>query len=240
MEPSIVFEDDDIVAVNKPAGLTVHSDGKTQAQTLVDFVVKKYPKLETIGEPLKLSSGEIIHRAGIVHRLDKETSGLVLFAKNQNAFLFFKKQFQERSVKKEYRAIVYGLLKVKRGVIDKPIGRSSKDFRARSAEPSARGLKRPAQTGYSVISETSAFSYLSVLPQTGRTHQIRVHLKSIGHPILCDTLYAPKRSCPKEMGRLALHAYSIEIKTPSGAALRLEAPIPPDFKAALTTLNIKL
>ena len=239
MKPEIIYEDDAVLAVNKPPGLVVHSDGKIDEQTLVDFIVGIHPEMEKIGEPLKLSSGKTIHRGGVVHRLDKETSGVIVFAKNQETFLFLKKQFQERDVKKEYRAIVHGALKEKKGVIDAPIGRSARDFRARAVGVSARGVRRPARTEYTVRAEAPPFSYLSVFPRTGRTHQIRVHLKSIGHPVVCDRLYAPRRACPGEIGRLALHAWSIELKTPHGLFLHLEAPLPDDFEKILGALNIK-
>ncbi|MBI2047929.1 MAG: RluA family pseudouridine synthase [Parcubacteria group bacterium] len=272
MKLEIIYEDNNILAANKPSGLVVHADGKTKGETLVDFIVKRYPHAEKIGEPLTLSSGKIIHRAGIVHRLDKETSGVIVIAKNQETFLFLKKQFQERTVKKEYRAIVYGAILKKRGMIDAPIGRSAKNFKARSTHISARGLKREAQTEYITLARSplhpptfqkvtaiqrwmndtetreaengqnstrkggGVYSYLSVYPRTGRTHQVRVHLQSIGHPVLCDGLYASKRACPKEMGRLALHARTLTMRTLEGAILTFEAPLPEDFKNALTVL----
>ena len=232
----IIYEDNNILAVNKPSGLVVHSDGKTQGETLVNFNVQRNPHAEKIGEPLTLSSGKVIHRAGIVHRLDKETSGVIVIAKNQETFLFIKKQFQARTVKKEYHAIVYDAILKKRGMIDAPIGRSAKNFKARSTHESARGLKREAQTEYITLARSPLYSYLSVYPRTGRTHQVRVHLQSIGHPVLCDGLYASKRACPKEMGRLALHARTLTMRTLEGAILAFEAPLPEDFKNALTVL----
>jgi len=229
MNISIIYEDKNIIAVNKPSGLVVHATGKGETETLVDWVTLRYPEMEKVGEPLTLSSGGIIHRAGIVHRLDKDTSGILIIAKNQNTFLFLKKQFQRREVQKTYKAIVHGVIKVKRGEINFPIGRSAKRFDLRSADARAKGPKREAITEYAVLESTDSFSYLSIIPKTGRTHQIRVHLKSIGHPVLCDVLYAPKRECPKEMGRLALHAFSLKFETVQGASLRLEAPIPKNF-----------
>lgn len=236
MEPTIIYEDNNILAINKPSGLVVHSDGKTNIKTLVDWIVSRYPEMEKIGEPLTLSSGEIIHRAGIVHRLDKDTSGVLIVAKNQETFLFLKKQFQSGTIKKEYRTIVYGLVKEKNGVIETPIGRSAKDFRIRSTDARARGLKRKALTEYTVLAFSDSFSYLSVYPKTGRTHQIRVHLKSIQHPVLCDILYAPRRACPPEIGRLALHAHKIQARLPNETVLIIEAPLPDDFKNALHAL----
>ncbi len=236
----IIYENAAMVAVNKPAGLSVHADGKTSAETLVDWIVQKYPDSETVGEPLTLSDGSVIHRAGIVHRLDKDTSGVLLVAKNQEMFEYLKKQFQERLVEKEYRAIVHGHIAEKKGVIETPIGRDIKNFKIRAVGFRARGALREARTEYAVLGASALFSYLSVRPKTGRTHQIRVHLKSIGHPIVCDPLYAPRRACPFEMGRLALHARTITIRMPEGATLLLEAPIPDDFERAIKTLRLDI
>ncbi len=237
MDIQIIYDDEDIIAVNKPAGLSVHPDGKTKQQTLTDWLMEKYPEIEKVGEPLKLSSGKTIHRAGIVHRLDKDTSGVMVVAKNQKTFLSLKKQFQDRDVRKEYRVIVHGVPKEKKGVIDLPIGRSAKDFRTKSTTPNVRGEMREAATEYSILSAGEDFSSLAVLPRTGRTHQIRVHLKSIGHPVVCDKLYAPKRKCPEEMGRLALHAHMLTIKSHEGVLLHFEAPLPEDFNRMIDTLS---
>ncbi len=228
-----IYEDKNIIAVNKPSGLTVHGTGKADEKTLTDWMIARYPEIEKVGEPLKLSSGKIIHRAGLIHRLDKDTSGVILFAKNQDTFLFFKKQFQSGEIKKEYRAIVHGYVKEKSGIIDTPIGRSAKHFNMRGTGFHAKGLKREAVTEYEALSRAELYSYMSVFPKTGRTHQIRVHFKSMGHPILCDPLYAPRRKCPKEMGRLALHAHKLQVKFSDGQSHYFEAPIPDDFKRAL-------
>jgi len=228
MDILIVYEDENIIAVNKPAGLTVHPDGKRAKPTLVDWISEKHPEMKSVGE----SSD----RPGIVHRLDKETSGILLLAKNQETFLFLKKQFQEQEVKKTYKAIVYGVLKEGKGIIDMPIARSAKDFRQKSAQGRMRGKARRAITEYEVLAKGSEYSFVEVYPKTGRTHQIRVHFKSIGHPIVCDSLYAPKRECPKELGRLALHAFALEFKTPQGTMLRLEAPLPDDIKQTIAVL----
>ncbi len=234
----LIYEDDDILAINKPPGLTVHPTGKEGEKTLTHWIIKRFPKMEKVGEPLTLSSGTVIHRAGILHRLDKETSGVILFAKNQDAFLFFKKQFQNREIRKEYRAIVYGSVEQKTGVIEIPIGRSAKSFTRRAVGPFAKGVKRSALTEFTVLSRADLYSYLSVAPKTGRTHQIRVHLKEIGHPILCDRLYAPGRPCHPSIGRLALHAHILEVRLLNGSLLRLEAPLPQDLTNALTALQL--
>jgi len=254
---SVLYEDKDVLVLNKPAGLAAHSDGRTDEPTLADWIIENYPAMKNVGEPLKLktensrpteqSFGRVklktISRPGIVHRLDKETSGAMVIAKNPPTFIFLKKQFQDREVEKTYRAFVYGELKQNEGVIDRPIARSRKDFRMWSAQRGARGKEREAVTEYSVLSRIPAtvrekgdgtgFSFINVRPKTGRTHQIRVHLKAINHPIVCDKLYAPKRECALGFKRTALHAFSVAFSLPSGKHLKVEAPYPADFQTAL-------
>jgi len=244
MDIKIIYEDENFLAVNKPSGLMVHSDGKSKERTLCDWILKNYPETENVGEPLKLSSGEIIKKPGIVHRLDKETSGVILIAKNQDTFLCLKKQFQERKVKKIYKAFVYGVPPVggkeEKGVIDRAVGRSKKDFRLWSAQRGARGVLRKAITEYKVLKKNSSiklgagkdFSFVEIYPKTGRTHQIRAHFKAINHPIVCDKLYAPKRECALGFNRLALHAFSIEIVLPDGETRKFESELPIEFKKA--------
>ena len=152
----IIYEDKDILAVNKPTGLMTHSDGRSKEKTLADLVLEKYPEIKNVGESIKLDSGEEIEKPGIVHRLDKETSGVILIAKNQAEFLFLKNQFQERKIKKTYQAIVYGHVKNDTGIIDAPIARSSTDFRRWSASRGKRGKEREAVTEYKVIKRFTA------------------------------------------------------------------------------------
>jgi len=229
----IIYEDDDVVAVNKPAGLVVHSDGRTVEPTLSDWILKKYPQTKNVGEPVVLASGNEITKHGIVHRLDRGTSGVMLVAKNQETFLFLKRQFQDRKIKKVYHAIVYGKFKEKRGTVDKPIGKSKSDFRRFAVGADARGMLREAITEYKVLCGTNEFSYVEVYPKTGRTHQIRVHLKSVQHPVVCDKLYAPKKECVHGLERTALHALSIDFFLRGNKRMKLEAPLPLDFKQAL-------
>lgn len=237
MEILIIYEDKNIVAINKPAGLVVHSDGKTKEFTVVDWFLEKYPESKDVGESLILSSGEKIIRPGIVHRLDRETSGVLLIAKNQESFLDLKRQFQDRETKKSYRTFVYGEMKNDSGIINRPIGRSKKDFRMWSAQREARGNMRDAVTEYNVLERKNGFSFVEVNPKTGRTHQIRVHFKAINYPIVCDKLYAPKRECALGFERLALHAYSLEISLLNGERVKLEAGLPEDFKRAFKILD---
>lgn len=251
MNIKILYEDKDMFAVDKPAGLIVHSDGRAPQfagkippiagqvpePALADWLVEKYPVLAEVGEPWTAPNGEKILRPGIVHRLDRDTSGVLVVAKNQASFLHLKKQFQERLAKKTYRAFVYGIIKEDNGIIDKPIGRSANDFRKRSAEFGARGELREAATEYRVLERGKQATYLELYPKTGRTHQIRVHLKSISHSIVCDKLYAPNQACILEFSRTALHAFSIEILSVSGKSIYVEALLPPDFVRALELIS---
>lgn len=236
LEPTIILETADVLVLNKPAGLSVHADMFTKEGTLADWLLGKFPELAEVGEPMLLPNGEQVARPGIVHRLDKDTSGVLVVAKHQEAFRFIKKQFAERELKKEYRAIVCGVLKNNEGVIDLPIGRSRKDPRRRIAGRGASGVLREAVTEYRVLERFNNFAYVAVFPQTGRTHQIRVHFKAISAPVACDELYGAP-ACPAGLGRQALHAYSIELALPDGARSRFEATLPPDFQIALDNLR---
>ena len=244
MNIPILYEDDEVLAINKPAGLVVHPDGRTEEETLVDWVRTQYPQIaiDEVGGSIVLTGGGEIKKPGIVHRIDRETSGVLLIAKTQASFQNLKSQFQTRTIKKNYKTLVYGVFKEPKGTIDRPIGRSTSDFRRWSAEYGARGVLREAVTDYLVLGEGEAggtkLSYLDVFPHTGRTHQIRVHLKSVGHPILCDKLYAPKMPCVLGFDRVALHASSIVFKTLKGEEQRVEAPLPSDFKHALAEIGL--
>ncbi len=236
MNLPILYEDADIVAVDKPAGLVTHSDGRTKEATAEDWFKEKYQS--ALASPER-SGG------GYVHRLDRDTSGVLVFAKNGKAYDFLRKAFTDREVKKEYLAFVYGVPREKSGTIDFDIGRSRKDFRLRSAQPKARGTLRAARTRYEVLGmdEERKHSLLKVEPETGRTHQIRVHLKAIHHPIVCDPLYAPKQPHDLGLTRLGLHAYQIELPLPPEqndtdsmiyhtSRVTITSPIPDDLKPA--------
>ena len=253
MEPTILYEDDEVVVINKPAGLVVHGDGrstsirqaqdkslttgKTEEKTLVDWILEKYPEVKDVGEPGRTANGETILRSGIVHRLDRETSGVMIVAKTQQSFENLKKQFQNHEIKKIYHAVVFGEMKKMEGRVDRPIGRSSKDFRMWSAQRGARGEMREAVTDYKVISNAKGYSFVEVSPKTGRTHQIRVHFKAISHPLVADSLYAPSRENTLGFKRLALHSYEITFKRLDGSFQTVTAPHPEDFKNAIIELQ---
>ena len=213
----IIFEDENIVVIDKPAGLAVHGEGSDPSGTVVEWLLEHVPEAKGVGEPRIGQDGKEIERSGVVHRLDKDTSGVMVLAKNQDTFDNLKEQFKNREVKKEYRAIVYGHMKDEWGTIDRPIGRSAQDFRKRSAERGAKGQLREAVTDWQLIKQGvykgEKFAYLKLMPKTGRMHQLRVHLKAIDHPIVGDQLYAGKRldqSNNLRLDRLALHAHSLE------------------------------
>lgn len=240
---TILYSDDNIIVLDKAAGLAIHADGRSDGPFLTDWLLENYPELEDVGEPFKLHDGTEIKRPGIVHRLDKDTSGAMVVARNQEAHQFLKEQFQEHTVKKEYRALVYGNFQKDGGVVDRPIGKSPKDYRRRDATSAARGELREAYTEYEVLERfisddhQNDYSWLAIVPKTGRTHQIRVHMKAISHPVVGDFLYAPGKPSPEGLNRQALHAFSLEIELPNGERKAFEAPLPEDISGVLERLR---
>ena len=239
----VIYQDNDIVVVNKPAGIVAHrANLKSQISKikneekelfLTDWLMEKFPEMKKVGDEPEL-------RPGIVHRLDKDTSGVLVMAKNQKAFESLKSQFQNREVVKKYLALTEGNLKNDNGVIDLPIGRSASDFRKKLASDSAKGELREAVTEYKVLEKFPNHTFVEVYPKTGRTHQIRVHFKAIGHPVVCDSLYGGKRmTCPFGLARHFLHANFLEFVSPSGARLKLEADLPEDLAEVLAELRKK-
>lgn len=210
----------------------MHDDGHTDEPTVVDWVISHYPEAASVGEPQVLSNGLTVERPGIVHRLDGDTSGVLVIAKTEDAFVHLKSVFQEREAEKIYRAFVYGIVKKDHDVINREIGKSRTDPRLWSAQRGARGVMRDAITEYNVLARGKEHSYLELRPKTGRTHQIRVHLKAINHPVVCDGLYAPKQHPALGLSRLALHACSLTLMLPSGEMKTVEAPLPEDFVEA--------
>ena len=242
-EPEIIFENDDVLVVNKPAGLSVHGIGIDAAGTLVEWFLRRVPSAKDVGEPRIGTNTEELERSGVVHRLDRDTSGVMVLAKNQEAFEYIKEQFKERAVKKEYRALVYGLMKERWGTVDRHIGRSTRDWRLRSAEKGARGQLRQAVTDWECLLKgtynNEPFSYVRVVPKTGRTHQIRVHLKSLGRPIVGDKLYAGsqlERSNNLDISRLALHSFRLTLRLREGVVGEYEAPLPPEMDEAVSRI----
>lgn len=219
MEPNILFEDAELVVVDKPAGMIVHEDGKHDYPALDQWLIKKY--------------GEVF----LVHRTDRETSGVLAVARTLASQEFLKEQFKNREVTKVYRAYVFGALKDERGIIDKAIG-SSRGGRGPRSAKNSYGNERDALTMYRRIKNGSDCSYVEIFPKTGRTHQIRVHFAAIQHPIVADSLYAPGRTPILGFTRLALHALSLTLVHPNGKEMRFEAPLPADFIEAEKLLTM--
>jgi 23S rRNA pseudouridine1911/1915/1917 synthase len=193
-----------------------------------------------------------MNRPGIVHRLDRDTSGVMLVARTAEGHASLKVQFQDRDVAKKYLAFLWGELKEEFGTITRPIGRSGADFRRHSAQRGTRGETREAETYWTRFWTGQAmvkmpddkeilekFTLIEAQPKTGRTHQIRVHLQATHHPVVGDLLYAPKRPMALGFNRTALHAASVEFKDLSGKTIQISAPLPEDFKAAYKALGIK-
>ncbi|MDO8585351.1 MAG: RluA family pseudouridine synthase [bacterium] len=231
----IVYEDADILVVNKPAGLLVHPTFTERRHTLVNALVARYPEIIAVGEnPL---------RAGIVHRLDKDTSGLVVVAKNQSAFFSTKQQFLDRVIVKKYLALTEGIPNKPEGDITYDIrpstGNRLRKVAVKKLEPEKRS-RRSAETHYAV-KETfgTRFALIDVTPKTGRTHQIRVHLAAILCPIVGDTLYGGKRKTGLALGlkRHFLHAYYLKLTLPSGKEMTFEIGLPEDLRRAIGKLT---
>ncbi len=233
----VIAETDDVLVVNKPAGLIVHSDGRTQEPTLAEWILREYPSLANVGEPWLSPQGESVPCPGIVHRLDRTTSGVMLLAKTTEAYSYLKNEFKERRVEKIYHAFVYGHMESPDGKIVAEIIRSSEPPKRWYARGCDETDKRAAITEWRLLkrltdpeTEESA-SYLEVRPKTGRTHQIRVHLASTLHPLVADHLYAPERKPILGFSRAALHAFSISVVLQGKREIFL-APLPDDFRAA--------
>jgi 23S rRNA pseudouridine1911/1915/1917 synthase len=219
----VLYEDADVIAINKPAGMVVHTGAGRHSGTLVNAVLHRFGKLSGVG-------GEL--RPGIVHRLDRFTSGVILIARNDTAHRHLAEQFASRQVEKIYVALVHGALKSDAGRITAPITRDPVT-RVRMTARLARG--RQAITSYQVLKRFKEYTLLEVKIGTGRTHQIRVHLASIGHPVVGDKLYGAPAS---ELGRYFLHARQIAFTGPvTGERITIAAPLPPDLVAYLDALG---
>jgi 23S rRNA pseudouridine1911/1915/1917 synthase len=220
----ILFEDDDLIVINKPAGLTVHPGAGQRDHTLVNALLSRCATLSGIGGK---------ERPGIVHRLDKETSGCLVVAKNDMAHRELSKQFAARTVEKIYLALVVGKVSKPAGVIEEKIGRHPV-HRQRMRVTSVRG--RTAKTGYRVIRSSDQASLVECQLHSGRTHQIRVHLHHLGHPVVGDKIYAPRFA--NNFARQMLHAWKLGFRHPrTGEWKHFEAPLPADFATAIKADN---
>ncbi|MFQ5946162.1 MAG: RluA family pseudouridine synthase [Anaerolineae bacterium] len=219
----VVYEDDDLIVVDKPAGMVVHPGPGHQAGTLLNALLARYPDLGAQGS----------ERPGIVHRLDKGTSGLIIFSRHPAARDYLQAQFKRRQVEKVYLSLVDGRLQPRRGIIDAPLGRDP----ARRTRMSVMPGGRPAQTEYRVLEDLGSHTYLEARPLTGRTHQVRVHLAFAGHPVAGDRIYG-RRKRGLDLDRPFLHAHRLAFRRPSdGGRLDAESPLPEDLRSVLEALR---
>ncbi len=223
IELTILYEDQDLVAIDKPPGMVVHAGAGVRTGTVVNALLHRFESLSTLG-------GEL--RPGIVHRLDRFTSGVLLVAKNDAAHQKLSAQFASRQVRKVYLALVHGEISAASGRIEKPIAR---DPNRRERMTARLSTGRAAWSEFTVLRRYSGYTYLEILIGTGRTHQIRVHLSSIGHPVVGDQLYGAPASA---LGRYFLHARRIEFRQPStGEPVVVTAPLPPGLAEWLAALE---
>lgn len=221
----VVYEDSDIIVVNKPKGLVVHPANGNWDGTLVNAI------MAICKDSLSGIGGEV--RPGIVHRLDKDTSGLLIIAKNDKAHMNMSNQIKDRQVKKVYYALVRGVVTENEATINMPIGRSNKDRKKMAVTKNGK----EAITHFKVIERFEKYTLLEVKIDTGRTHQIRVHLSEIGHPVVGDEVYSNGKNEFNVHGQL-LHAKSLDFKHPiTGKNIHLEAELPEEFKSVLSTLR---
>lgn len=242
INPHILFENKHVVVIDKPAGIIVHPDDRQDEYTISDWMKDTYGILG-IGDK---------GREGIVHRLDRNTTGVLILAKDKIAYTLLKRQFKDHTARKVYRAIVDGHIRHDTGMISLPIARAKSDFRKRTVvdafSEDARGEEREAITRYKVLSRATApngrnYSYVEMYPVTGRTHQIRAHFRGIRHPIIGDELYGSKEGS-KAAPRSMLHAYSLTIAIPENTegskTETIVAGIPDDMVTTLKELNFTL
>lgn len=229
----IVFQDKNIIVINKPAGMKIHPVNFEEKNTLVNGLIARFPEIKKVGDG---SFGSEL-RPGIVHRLDKDTSGIMVAARNNKTFRELKKLFQERKIKKEYVALLYGRLEKKKGEIIKPIARAGNYRKQTIAGAKTKTKIRPAVTGYEVMEELRDYSLVRAFPKTGRTHQIRIHFSFLGSPVIGDKLYYPKNLREKmpKIKRQLLHAQKINFDL-FGKNFSFQADPPRDFRAFLKSV----
>jgi len=233
----ILFENDSFLVINKPSGIQVHPSDAEKKKTVANWLIAQYPAMQNVGDDSL--------RPGIVHRLDKDTSGVMAIAKTQEAFENLKALFSDRAIQKKYLAIVHGTPESSEGEIDLPIARS-RSFRKQTIVHDGtqhKGRTREALTRHATISTFSNknqhYSLLNVFPKTGRMHQIRIHLSTIGHPIVGDTLYSRKDfPNPPEIQRFLLHAHTLSFFL-FGQEHTFTAPIPEDMQTFLKVAKNK-
>lgn len=228
IEVPIITATDDYLIINKPAGLIVHPNVQTKETTLTDILIKKYPTIKKVGED-KL-------RPGIVHRLDKQVSGVMVIARTNDMFLHLKKQFQNRQVKKIYLCLVHGQMARYTGSLDFNIARSKKTG-LMVARPKSQDGKE-SLTEYEVIKKWQHYSYLKIILHTGRTHQIRLHLNAAGHPIVGETQHLPKKlKVTQKIDRLVLHSHLLGFYDLNNKWQEFTSPLPKNLQLIIDKLK---
>ncbi|MFA6160465.1 MAG: RluA family pseudouridine synthase [Parcubacteria group bacterium] len=223
----IVFENENFVVIDKPAGVQVHPSEKNEADTLVSGLLYKFPEVGTVGD-------EPQNRPGIVHRLDKDTSGIMLIARNQKTFQELKDKFKNHEIQKTYWAVAHGKLESKKGIIDKSLARARNYKKQTIANAKTQTKVREALTEYEVLKEGKEYSLIELKPKTGRTHQLRIHLSSLGHPIVGDEKYKLRNiKTDESVARHLLHAKKINFSL-NGKNFEFEANLPDDFSKFMT------
>lgn len=218
----IIFKNVNFVVIDKPAGVQVHPSEKNETDTLVSGLLYKFPEIGTVGD-------EPQNRPGIVHRLDKDTSGVMLVARNQKTFQKLKEKFANHEIQKTYWALTHGKLENKKGIIDKPLARARNYKKQTIANEKTKTTIREALTEYEVLKEMEKYSLVELKPKTGRTHQIRIHLSSLGHPIVGDEKYKLRNiKTKKSVARHLLHAKKIKFDL-DGQNFEFEVGLPEDF-----------
>jgi 23S rRNA pseudouridine1911/1915/1917 synthase len=225
----IIFEDEDIIVVNKPAGMVVHPAQGHRTGTLVNALLAHYPDLATLIQ----ADASLANRPGLVHRLDRDTSGLMIVARQRTILHRLQQQFKSRTVEKIYLALVFGQPEAPEGIIDVPLGRDP--HHRQKIAPRTDG--RPARTRYRIIEDFHDYSLLEVYLETGRTHQIRVHLAWLKCPVVGDTVYGRKKN-RLGLDRQFLHAWRLRFQHPrSGEVMQFEAPLATDLQIVLDQLR---
>jgi 23S rRNA pseudouridine1911/1915/1917 synthase len=233
IELNVIFENEDFLVIDKQAGLQVHPSFNEKKNTLVNVLLFHFPNMLEVHDG---STGAEL-RPGIVHRLDRDTSGIMVIARNMEAFYALKDNFKHRRVEKKYLAIVHGILNEKKGVIKKPIAKSSSYNKQVIARANTKTTIRSAETHYVVLAEHENYSLLEVTPKTGRTHQIRIHLSSIGHAIVGDLIYG-ENGANDGVERQLLHAKELTFSLFS-KPYEFSAPMPDDFAHFLAKVGKK-
>jgi len=231
MDIKTIYEDKDVLVVDKPAGIVVFPEGQTTENTLIDALIEKYPALKSAGEK---------PRYGVAHRLDKDTSGVLLVAKSTEALIFLQKQFKNREVEKKYVCLVGGNMENDSGTIKTLIARAKGDPRKQKVYSQINAPKsaREAITGYKVLERFKDYTLLEVEIKTGRRHQIRCHFSYLRHPIAGDKLYGFKNSkVPDGLTRQFLHSAYLKIQLPNGEIKEFKSNLPEELQAVLKHLD---